>query len=227
MDFGKAFSFVFDDEEWLTKIGIAGLIVLIPLVGGIVIFGWGLEVAKRVIQKDPEPLPDWSDFGGYLVNGFLGILISFVFFLPVILVQGCSTGLTPLLENMNQDSALTVIWIVTACFGCFTFLYSLAAYLVLPAALGRFAATGEIGAAFKFGEVFGMVRENLGTYALVLLGMLVSSLVASIGVIACVIGVLFTSAYSAVILGHLIGQSYNVATAGEIAPPSEPIPAAN
>ena len=28
MDFGKAFSFVFEDEDWIKKIGVGGLISL-------------------------------------------------------------------------------------------------------------------------------------------------------------------------------------------------------
>jgi hypothetical protein len=92
-------------------------------------------------------------------------------------------------------------------------LYSIFVGLMIPAAIGKLADTDELKAAFRFGEVFGLVRDNVGAYVIVLLGSLVASLVASLGVIACVIGVLFTGAYSFAINGHLIGQAYKQATA--------------
>ncbi len=225
MDFGKAFSFVFEDEDWIKKIGVGGLISLIPIIGIFLVLGWGVEVIKRVIREDAEILPDWSDFGGYLTRGFLAFLVVFVYMLPIILIQGCSS--LPFLYEAADESLRTIFTIVTVCFGCLTTLYSIAAYLVLPAAIANYAATDEIGAAFKLGEIFKMVRENIGTYAMVLLGGIVASLVSSLGVIACVIGVLFTMVYAMAINGHLWGQAYKVSKSGAVAAPAKPLPAAD
>jgi len=225
MDFGKAFTFVFDDEEWVKKIALGGLLSLIPVIGIFLVIGYGLEVTKRVIKGDAEVLPDWSDFGGYLTKGFLVFLIVFVYLLPVFLIQACTS--IPFLIDTPDDTLAVIFTIVTICFGCFTFLYSLAAYLVLPAAVGRYAATGELGQAFKLGAIFGMVKDNLGTYGMVLLGGIVASLVASLGSIACVIGVLFTMVYSMAVNGHLWGQAYNVSVGGPAASPAEALPAAD
>lgn len=224
MDFGKAFSFVFEDEDWIKKIGVGGLISLIPVIGVFLVLGWGVEVVKRVIRDDAEILPDWSDFGGYLARGFLVFLVAFVYFLPVILLQVCSS--LPFLYEAADETLITLFTIVTVCFGCVTLLYSIAAYLVLPAAIANYAATDDISAAFKLGEVFKMVRDNIGTYAMVLLGGIVASIVASLGSIACVIGVLFTSVYSFAINGHLWGQAYKISKPGVVAEPKKPLPKA-
>ncbi len=225
MDFGKAFTFVFEDEDWLKKIALGGLLSLIPIIGIFLVIGYGLEVTKRVIKGDAEVLPDWSDFGGYLTKGFLVFLITFVYLLPVIVIQACSS-IPFLFENAN-DTMLTIFTVLTICFGCLTTLYSIAAYLVLPAAVARYAATDEVGAAFKLSEIFKQVKDNLGTYGMVLLGGIVASLVASLGTIACVIGVLFTMVYAMAVNGHLWGQAYNVSGGGAPASPGEPVPAAD
>jgi hypothetical protein len=225
MDFGKAFTFVFDDEDWIKKVGVGGLISLIPIVGVFLVLGWAVEITKRVIKGEAEILPDWSDFGGYLTRGFLVFLVAFVYMLPVILIQGCA-NLTYLYPDADE-TMLTIFTIITVCFGCITFLYSIAAYLILPAAIGNYVATDELGAAFKLGELFQLVRENLGTYGMVLLGGIVASLVAGLGTIACVIGVLFTTVYSMAINGHLWGQAYVVSKSGAPAAPAEPLPAAD
>ncbi len=227
MDFGKAFSYVFDDEDWIKKIGIGALLSLIPIVGWFVILGWGVEITKRVINKTPETLPDWSDFGGYLTRGFLAFLVLFVYTLPVTLLSGCGTGLTALADSFGEDALTTIAWVLTACFSCITFLYSIFAYLIIPAAVANYAVTDEIGAAFKFGEIFKMVRENLGTYGMVLLGGLVASLVSGLGVIACGIGVLITMVYGVAINGHLWGQAYDVSKSGTTVDPAAPLPAAD
>ena len=224
MDFGQAFTFVFEDEEWIKKIGLGGLLCLIPIIGWLVVMGWGVEITKRVINKETEILPDWSDFGGYLTRGFLVFLVAFVYLLPVTIFSGCSGGLTALADSYGEDAMITAAWVITSCISCVIFLYSIAAYLVLPAAIGKYAVTGELGEAFKLKEIYSMVRDNLGTYGLVLLGGLVASLVASVGTIACVIGVLFTSVYAMAINGHLWGQAYSVSATGAAA---EPIPEAD
>ena len=223
MDFGKSFTFVFDDEEWITKIGLAGLISLIPLVGQIILLGWGFEVTRRVINGDPEPLPDWSDFGGHLMKGFQVFIVALVYMLPIILFQGCA-NIPALFIGEGDDTLVTVLSILMACFGCITFLYAIFVGLILPAGIGSFAAKGELKAAFSFGEIFGLVRDNFGTYALVLLGYLLAGFIGSLGVIACVIGVLFTQAYSIVVNGHLMGQAYNVATSGGVVESEEVVP---
>ncbi|MEE8356719.1 MAG: DUF4013 domain-containing protein, partial [Anaerolineales bacterium] len=160
MDFGKAFSFVFEDEDWLKKIAVGGLFSLIPVIGIFVVLGWGVEITKRVINGDPEVLPDWSDFGGYLTRGFMVFLVAFIYLLPVILLQVCSS--LPYLYEAADETLLTIFTIVTVCFGCLTTIYSIGAYLLLPAAIARYAATGEVSAAFKLGEVFKMVKNNIG-----------------------------------------------------------------
>ncbi len=43
MDFAKPFTFVFEDQNWLSKIALVAVISLIPVVGVLVLLGWGLE----------------------------------------------------------------------------------------------------------------------------------------------------------------------------------------
>lgn len=225
MDFGKAFSYVFDDEDWFKKIGIGGLLAL-TIIGLIPVLGWGFEITKRVIRGDEEILPDWNDFGGYITRGFLVFVIVFVFMLPGLLIQGCGS-IPYLFDPGDQEAFTTVMWFVTSCFGCLNFIYSIAASLVLPAAIGHYAATDELGSAFKLGEIFKMVRDNIGTYALVLLGWIVACLISALGAIACGIGIFLTTVYAVAINGHLWGQAYVDSKSKETVDPSEPIPASD
>jgi 4-hydroxybenzoate polyprenyltransferase len=40
MDFGLAFSYPFQDQDWFKKIAIAAVIALFPVVGWFAVFGW-------------------------------------------------------------------------------------------------------------------------------------------------------------------------------------------
>jgi hypothetical protein len=224
MDFGQAFTFVFDDEDWIKKIGIGGLLSLIPIIGWFLVLGWGVEITKRVINKDAEVLPDWDDFGGYLTRGFLAFVVAFVYTLPITILSGCGGGLTVFADTYDEDFLRNAVWVVTSCLSCLSFIYGIVAYLILPAAIANYAVTNELGEAFKLGEIYAMVRDNLGTYGMVLLGGIVAGLVSGLGLIACVIGVLFTAVYAMAINGHLWGQAYSVSKSDS---PAEPVPAAD
>ena len=211
MDFGKAFTFVFDDTDWIKKVGIAGLLMLIPLVGPIIVAGWAFNVTRNVIRRDEEPLAEWSDIGNILVKGLQIMVLGFAYALPIILVSACSGGLISWLSESGDDVMISIVYVVTTCLVCFEFLYGIFLALVIPAAIGNFAAKDEFSAAFRFGEVFGLVRAAPGPYILVLLGSIVSGFIATLGVIACVVGVFFTFAYAAAVNGHFQGQAYNAA----------------
>jgi hypothetical protein len=215
MEFGRAFSFAFDDKDWVKKIGIAGLLLIIPILGFLVVAGWALEITRRVIQRDPEPLPDWSNFGDYIVKGLMMWVVGFVYALPIILVSACQQGSLIFMQEGGDDTVMTAISALSICFSCVIFIYSIFMGFVLPAAYAKLAATGQIGAAFRFGEVFGLVRSAPAAYLIVLLGGIVAGVIGSLGLILCVIGVVFTYAYAYVIMAHLWGQAYNVATSGQ------------
>ena len=87
MDIGKAFSFVFEDEKWISKVLLGGLFLIIPIVNFAVI-GYMLKVAQNVAQGNPRPLPEWSEFGDHFMRGLHGIIIQIVYQLPTIIVYG-------------------------------------------------------------------------------------------------------------------------------------------
>jgi hypothetical protein len=208
MEFGKSFTYVFEDEDWIMKILLAAVIAFIPIVGPLAVAGWGVEIAKRVIHKDPEPLPNWSDFVNYLIKGLVVLLIGFVYMLPVILVQSCGSGAI-IAGSESGDYALeTAGNIVMICFSCLTFIYAVLMGVIIPAAIGNYASTGEVGAGFRFGEVFGLIKAAPAAFLMVLVGGFLAAMITFIGLIACIIGVFFTAAYAGAINAHLIGQAY-------------------
>ena len=214
MDFGLAFSFPFQDEKWIEKILIAAVLSLIPIIGWLALLGWAVEIGRRVINGDKEVLADWSDFGGMLTLGFKAWLINLIFSIPLIVVWLPFGFATALFGSTSEDAAAVIISVISLCFICFVFAYSIALLFFIPASYGRLGASdGELGDALNLREIWNMISSAPGAYLIVLLGYLVASFIASLGIIVCFIGMFVTGAYAAAVSGHLFGQAYRVSKA--------------
>ncbi len=212
MDLGRAVGFVFEDQDWLKKVLIGGVVWLIPIVGQLLAVGYGLEVARRVVKGHPQPLPEWDEWGTKIVEGFMNGVIGFVWALPIIVVASCFGFLLIPLTNSGGDEVGFLSIVLSLCIGLIVLIYSLALALVLPAAVMNYVTTGELGAAFRFGEIFGMVRANLGAYLMVLVvTAIVTPLISMVGSVALGCGALFTSFYATLVMYHAYGQAYRTA----------------
>ena len=217
MDIGKAFSFVFDDENWIVKVLVGGVLSLIPFVGPILMYGYGLELMQNVIQGRPRPLPEWDDWGGKLVKGIMYLVISFVYALPIVLLGLCFGLLITVLGVAEAEEAINVVGSLGGvCFGGFALLYGVLLTLALPPAIGRYLETGELGAAFRLGEVFALVRDNIGAWIIALVLTWLAGLIASLGIILCFVGVLFTAFWANLVMMYLWGDVYHQASAKSV-----------
>lgn len=215
MDIGKAFAFVFEDKDWITKILIAAAILglgvvfswlfLIPLILAVALLnGYGIEITRRVIRGNIGGLPEWNDWGRLLADGLKAWVIGIVYSLPIIIVAVClSIPIGALSENAEGASSLLGLFL-----SCIMVLYAIALSLVLPAAIAFYAAEDDLSAAFRFGEVFGLVGNNLSTYLVTFIMSWVASLVGNAGSVVCGIGWFVTAPYGWMVTGHLYGQAY-------------------
>jgi hypothetical protein len=219
MEYGKAFTYLQQDANWIKKFVIASLLYLVPVVGQLLVAGYALEITRRVIQNDPQVLPEWTDWGTLFKKGLYALVVGLVYALPILLIGlclGAPMGIAISTMDQNNSSTLgSVIGIGYACMSCLILLYAIFLGVMIPAALGRVAATEQLGAAFKFGEVLALVRSKLGVYFIVMLvSALTLSVLSSLGTIACGIGAVFGAAYGLLVGAHLHGQAYLAPAAG-------------
>jgi predicted outer membrane lipoprotein len=229
MDIGKAFAFVFDDDQWITKILIgAGIlllgllfswVLLIPLILAFAILGgYMVEIVRRVIRGELNQLPEWDDWGKLITDGLMVLIIVVVYALPGILVSLCLGIPGGVLTENGED----VGGLFSVAASCLSFLWGIVMSLLLPAAIAFFAAEGELRRAFRFGEIIAFVRNNLATYLVTLVMSWVASIIGSLGSVVCGVGALVTIPYSYMVMGHLYGQAYAV-SGGRAAPLAPPI----
>jgi len=222
MDVGRAFSFVVDDKDWAVKILIgAGILLLgilfswlllIPLIAAVALLsGYSLEITRRVIRGDAQLLPEWKEWGTFTTDGLKVIALVLVYALPMIVVA----VLVGVPAGFLQESGSRVPLAMGELLSVLTTLASIAWGIVLafllPAAIGLLADRGNLAAAFRFGEVIGLVRNNFTTYLVTVLIGWVAALVGGLGKLVCGVGWLATMPYSTMVTGHLYGQAYLVA----------------
>lgn len=223
MNIGKAFSFVFEDEQWVASILIGGLILLIPIIGQFALLGYTLETARNVARGNPRPLPQWNTFGEKLGLGFAGFVVSLVYSLPLIVLMAlliCVPVFAAAGAQSNEGAGAAI----AGSFACMIPLSIIVALLLQPvilAGLVRYLQTGSIGAALQVGEVIAMVRADPGAWVVLWLISVLCGFIASLGGFV-IIGIIFTYPYSQAVFGHAMGQTmqrFSTASATTYIPP--------
>jgi hypothetical protein len=208
MDYGKAFTFVFEDKNWVTKLLIGGILLLIPIVN-LVVIGYALRVLKNVAEGAEQPLPEWSDFADYFVQGLASSLGGLVWAIPVILIS-MAIGFISAVTGYEGDFQSTVapIWLCVTSLSCLSGLYGIFLGIVTPAAMTHYAVSGDFDAMFRVGKISRYITSNLGPYVIALLLGVVASFIASFGLLLCGVGVAFTGFWGMLVINYLLGQVY-------------------
>ncbi|HDN79312.1 MAG: hypothetical protein DRI61_10685 [Chloroflexi bacterium] len=210
MDIGKAFTYVFEDENWLVKILIGGVLMLIP-IANLISIGYALQVFRNVAEGQERPLPEWDDWGGYFMKGLMFAIGVLIYALPIIVLFIAVTALGAMTGAKQGEGALSNI--ASFCILCSLFLaglYSLALAIWTPGVMIFYALSGEFGAMFRFGEIFNFISTNIGNYLIALVLWFVANFIASFGVILCAVGVAFTSFWAYLVGAHLYGQVWRL-----------------
>lgn len=215
MDIGKSFSYVFEDQQWLKKVLIGGIINLIPIVN-FAATGYWLEETKRVYEGRDLPLPEWDNFGGYFMKGLVTVVATLIYSIPAILVYCCAFLILPLVSGGTTSGGQrsggggtleSIAGIAFACAGCLIALYALALLFYLPAVFVRYATTEQFGTFFQFGPAWQLIQTNIGGYVLAVVVFLIAAIIASIvGGIACGIGAAFTGFWASLVGAYLFGN---------------------
>jgi len=184
---GRAFSFMFEDKNWVVKILLGAVFNLLTLVlvGIPFIFGYLLELAKNSSEGKELPLPEWDNLGDKFVRGLIYTIIVIIYSIPGII--------------------LSFIPCVKYCFGP---LYFLALLFVLPYITVKYAQTGSFEDVFRFNEIIDFAKANFNNLIIVVLLTIALQIIASFGALALVVGIFFTVFWADLAIYYLYGQVY-------------------
>lgn len=210
MDFSRAWRAVVNDQDWLVKILIGGLMVLLGflIIPALFVSGYSVAVIRRAAHGD-DSLPEWRDWGGLLMRGLLVTAIQIVYALPVFLLACCMVAAATLAgqQGSNANAANDGVTALLVCLTCLIIPFALLAALFTPAATIRYAQHDDISAAFQVGGVLNFIRDNLGNYVVALLASVaVSLLVSIVSSVSCGILLPWLIFFASVYSSHLFGQ---------------------
>lgn len=173
MDVGRAFRYVFADPRWPATMAIAALLLLVPVLGWIIFWGYGVRIVGAVVAGTDVPLPPRNGWPRLFVGGLKALVVVFAWsLLPTVL------ALLPRAALQGADG-----W--TLLLPLLGLVLSVVAGVVTAAAVARVAMTGSILAGIEGGPVLRLVGRNLGDYLLIfLLVVLLGALVGCVGGLA-------------------------------------------
>jgi hypothetical protein len=205
MNVSKAFTYVFDDERWIPKLLIGGVLSVIP-IANFIPSGYALQTFRNAVRRSQRPLPEWTDLGEMFGQGLLLFIIGFVYNLPVFLLTACLWTVGGALDTRGSGDeirgAISLIqW-------CLTTPYGILMATLWPAIFSRFAMTGDVAGAFNFREIFAMMRPNPTDYAVVVILSIVLRFISGFGLLLCCVGVLFTAFWTSLVRTHLFADLY-------------------
>jgi hypothetical protein len=158
IDFSLALGFVFQEPGWLAKLLVGGMILALPVVGWVLVSGYLLEVARRVIAADSTmKLPAWHAWGRLLQGGSVIFLLTCVWSLLLAL----PTLVPGYLIAAALDSYAGLSFLVVG-----ALLYLVALNLVWPVVWGRYALTRDVAAGLQVGAITGAIGRNARRYLL-------------------------------------------------------------
>jgi hypothetical protein len=209
MIFGEAFSFQQRDPDWLKKIGFASLFALLGVTTPAV-YGWMMEIFRRQAHGQQDLPNILDDFGKYFIDGLKIGGVSLLWMLPAILVYGCGViSMVLTADNPDTQSLGAVAIAVSLCI--FIPYVTVVSLLVQPMSI-ILTQTNSFAAALNPLKSLALFRKNIGGFLLGnIVGGLISSVLMSIGLIACFIGVYPAMAYGLSGQAHLLNQAYQKA----------------
>jgi hypothetical protein len=192
-----AFAWPARDPEWLTKLLIIGLTLLIPIVGAINGIGWMLASLDRLRAGEERLAPANLShirrglplFVVSLVYELVIAIVTAAIYVPAVIVATNQSHSSANPATISLAIALSLLAFSVATLG------SLALNFVTPSIV---LATdrGGIAGGLNARGVLRQARANIANTLIAGLMLIAAGFIGSLGLLACGIGVLFTTAYA-------------------------------
>ncbi len=211
MDISRAIQFITDDEQWIKKILIGGVVVLLSIfiIPIFALTGYAIQIARNVKDGMDVPLPEWDDWGKYLKDGFVVAMAGFIYALPALILIIVGVAITGIGDATDIDAIAATGGVLLGLLSCIAFLWLLALVAIGPAIYIQYIEHGTLGACLQVSEVINITRSNIGDILIsvaVIMGLgIVTSLVTAIPCLGLIVA-LFTTPYLQFVSAHLYGQ---------------------
>ena len=188
------------DNQLFGKLLLGALLMLsascVPLVGQLILMGWGAVAAQRWIQGKRDELPRLDFDGDYLIRllgvGFRVFVVQLVVslaFIPAVLVCVACMLVPMFAMNQSGDNATIAIGLTFLAAGASIFV-TIPISMIVLCATTRAQLSDDISVGLQFGKAIDMAKRM---WSEILLALLISGLASFaltlLGLLACAVGV--------------------------------------
>ena len=166
LNYGAPFGFFFKDKAWFKKLAIASLLTC-TLIGAAPVFGWTIEIVRRISAGDESPLPEFSDWKTYWSLGGKFALVNAVWLLPLLLAVIIIYLPLILISRIPDEVVLVTFAATFCCVALFLLVYSVVYIFFVPAMMVLLAKTGSAGQAMNPVCLWKAVRPQFTEYMIV------------------------------------------------------------
>lgn len=211
MDIARAVQFVTDDEQWIKKVLIGVVVVLLSIfiIPAFALTGYGIQIARNVKDGNDIPLPEWDDWGKLISDGFAVGIAGFIYAIPAIVLFVIGGVIVGLGDALDSDAILAAGGTVFALLACIAGLYLVAMVVIAPAITIQFIKHGTFASCMRISEVVAIARNNIGDILISLVVIFgISAVLGLVGFIPCLgflVGIA-ASPYISMVTSHLYGQ---------------------
>jgi hypothetical protein len=192
-----AFAWPLRDPDWLTKVLIIALILLIPIVGAINGLGWMLASLDRLRAGEERLAPANLR---YIGRGFPLFVVNFAYILGVVLVAALIyVPAVIVAANQSQGQANPALVSLAVLLSLLAFSVATLGSLALDFAMPSIVLAtdrGGIRGGLKVNAVLRSARANISNTLIAGLMLIAASFVGSLGIVACGVGIFVTTAYA-------------------------------
>lgn len=226
IDFARALTYPLEDNEWVLKlligavlllIGFMFSIVLVGLIAFVLLTGYMIAIARNVAEGRDVPLPPWEDFATLFLDGLKASVAFFIWQLPA-LFFALPLPVVFALPGRDDRAMASIMSLLILCCSLPAFAYSLFIALIFPIVMWQVADKGSIAAGLHVDRVLRILRTFPAEVILITIALGVLGLLAGIvGSLLCGIGLLPTTVWYIWAGGHLIGQLGRIVRSREAA----------
>ncbi|MGN6756685.1 MAG: DUF4013 domain-containing protein [Thermomicrobiales bacterium] len=217
LDFDQAISFVGRDRNWLPKLGLGALFsfLTVIIIGYVLIQGYLLTLMQRVARLEPEPLPEWDEYGELLRKGAVVTAVNLAYYVPYwLIIIALYIMQTVLSLAFTQSGSSSLGPFIAAPIGLtllgylITIPLGLLLGVTMPALHAQLALyDADFAAAFRLREIWGFINRHRGQYALaVALALAANYFLSFVGYLACCVGIFVTNFLVQLFQTHMLGQ---------------------
>lgn len=213
MDITRSFSYVFEDEDWVTKLLLTAVIGIIPIVN-FAVMGWIIELMRNMADGVEKPMPEWNDFGDKFMSGLNVTIASLLYNFVLVILTCCISFLIALMGGDAEEMNILVMGFL-CCFSVIVIAYSIVASAVLFIGMVKYIHKPEFSVFMDFRDNMRLARENINTLLMLVVfgfvvGIVLGVITGVLSIIPC-LGTIAAGLISAFltppIFGHLSGQA--------------------